>query len=76
MLDPTTLPRARPGASSMTAEIEINSSGADVPKATIVKLTINAGIPSRRAKFTAPLTNQSPAINRINNPNPTQSHSI
>ena len=46
----------------------INSSGADVPKATIVRLMIRAGTPSRKLRFTAPLTSASPEIKRIINP--------
>ena len=48
----------------------MRSSGADVPKATTVRLTINAGKPSRKLRFTAPLTSVSPAINRMTRPNP------
>ena len=44
VFEPTTLPRAIPGALSSTALIEISNSGAEVPKATMVRLTINAGI--------------------------------
>ena len=68
VFDPTTLPRAIPGALSNTALIDTSSSGADVPKATIVRLTIKAGTPRRRDRFTAPFTSASPASNKITSP--------
>ena len=68
VFDPTTFPRARPGTPSIMAWIEISSSGAEVPKATIVSDTINAGTPNRSDKFTAPLTRLSPAKSRITKP--------
>ena len=68
VFEPTTLPMAIPGAPSSTAPTEIKSSGADVPKLTIVRLTSSAGIPSRRARFTAPRTRMSPAKSRITKP--------
>ena len=76
VFDPTTLPNAIPGALSKTALIEISSSGAEVPKATIVKLTINAGTPSRKDRFTAPLTSASPAKSRITSPTILKTHGI
>ena len=68
VFDPTTLPSAIPGTPDMAAWTEISNSGADVPKATMVRLTISAGIPILRARFTAPFTSASPANNRITSP--------
>ena len=68
VFDPTTLPNAIPGESSNTALIDTSNSGADVPNATIVRLTIKAGTPRRRDRLTAPLTNASPASNKITSP--------
>jgi len=76
VFDPTTLPSARPGASSIIAATEIRSSGADVPKATTVRLTINAGTPSRREEFTAPRTKRSPARSKITRPMPAKRNSM
>ena len=76
VLEPTTLPIAMPGALSSTALIEISSSGAEVPKATIVRLTINAGTPRRSERFTAPLTRASPANSKITSPRPDSNHGI
>ncbi len=76
VFDPTTLPKARPGLPSSTALTEISNSGADVPKATIVRLTINAGMPTRRLRFTAPLTSASPPRSRITRPRPDKSQGI
>ena len=56
VFEPTTLPSARPGTPSSTDLTEISSSGAEVPKATTVRLTIRAGMPRRRLRLTAPLT--------------------
>ena len=70
MLEPTTLPSARPGTPSLSALIEIRSSGADVPKATMVRLTMSAGMPTRSERFTAPRTSASPASSRITRPSP------
>jgi hypothetical protein len=50
------------------ALIDINSSGAEVPKATIVNDTIKAGTPRRSDMFTAPLTRLSPASSNSTNP--------
>jgi hypothetical protein len=63
------LPIAKPDASSTMADKTIKSSGADVPKATTVKLTRSAEIPSRTAKLTAPRTKKSPANKRVTRPN-------
>src|SRR6056300_671705 len=68
MFDPTTLPSAKPGASPSTAWIDTNNSGADVPKATTVRLTTKAEMPNRNARLTAPRTNASPARTRITKP--------
>ena len=76
VFDPTTLPMAMPGTPSMAALTEISSSGAEVPKATIVRLTISAGMPMRRARLTAPFTKASPANSKISRPSPTSNHSI
>ena len=46
ILEPTTLPIARPETPSRTALIEINNSGAEVPNATIVRPIINLEIPN------------------------------
>ena len=54
--------------SASTAPIEISSSGAEVPKATMVRLTISAGTPTRRLRFTAPLTSASPASSKMTRP--------
>ncbi len=68
VFDPTTFPIAIPGASSNVALIAINSSGAEVPNATIVRLTMRAGMPKRRLRLTAPLTKASPANNKMTRP--------
>ena len=47
---------------------ETSSSGAEVPKATMVRPTISAGMPSRSDRFTAPLTSASPASSRMHQP--------
>ena len=76
VLDPTTLPSASPGTPLMIASTEIRSSGAEVPKATMVRLTISAGMPSRRLRFTAPRTSVSPASRRITRPSPAMRNSV
>ena len=45
ILDPTTLPRAKPGDPLNVAFIATMSSGADVPNATIVSDTIKGEMP-------------------------------
>ena len=76
VFEPTTLPKAIPGALSKVARMAIKSSGAEVPKATIVKLTIKAGTPSRKLRLTAPFTSASPAKSRITRPIADSSQSI
>ncbi len=76
MFDPTTLPSASPGAPSRMAWTLTSNSGADVPKATTVRLTTSAGMPSRRARFTAPFTSASPAKIRMTRPSATLNRSI
>ena len=44
------------------------SARADVPKATMVRLTMKAGMPRRMARCTAPLTRKSPAHNNMTKP--------
>ena len=72
VFEPITLPIAKPDAPSAMADNTIKSSGADVPKATTVKLTNNAEIPSRSAKLTAPRTKKSPANKRVTRPKTTK----
>ena len=59
-----------PGHTVQTALTEIRSSGAEVPKATMVRLTMSAGMPTRSDRFTAPRTSTSPASSRITRPRP------
>ena len=68
VFEPTTFPNARLGTSSITALMAMISSGAEVPKATTVRLTIRAGMPKRILRLTAPLTSASPARIRSANP--------
>ena len=68
MFEPTTFPKAIPGELSKVALIATNNSGADVPNATTVTETINAGIFILKLKFTAPRTRISPAIKRMIRP--------
>ena len=56
MFDPTTLPIAIPETPSKAACRETNSSGAEVPNATIVSPMINGSIDSFSARPTAPRT--------------------
>ena len=69
IFEPTTFPRAIPGASLRVALIATNNSGADVPNATTVNETIKAGILIFKLKFTAPRTSKSPATKRTISPN-------
>jgi hypothetical protein len=50
MFEPTTLPRAIDGAPRSAASTLTRSSGAEVPKATTVRPTMRAGMPSRRLR--------------------------
>ena len=76
VFDPTTLPRAIPEAPLKVALIAMSNSGADVPKATMVKLIINAGIPNLWLKLTAPFTKPSPAKSKIISPIALRTQSI
>ena len=68
IFEPTTFPNAIPGELSRIALIATNNSGAEVPNATTVSDTINAGILIFKLKFTAPRTRRSPATNRTISP--------
>ena len=59
MFDPTMLPTAISFAPSSAAVTLTASSGADVPKATMVRPMISGDTPRRRARPDAPETNQS-----------------
>ena len=69
ILDPTTLPAARSPSPISAAWTPTTISGAEVPKATIVKPTISAGTPQCRAKAAAPRTIMSPAMIKMTKPN-------
>ena len=60
MFEPITFPKLRPVFSLRAAMMFSASSGALVPKATIVSPTISRGTPSRRASAPAPRTSVSP----------------
>ena len=68
MLLPITLPTAMPGEPASAASTLTTSSGADVPKPTMVSPTINGEIPIRRAIPTAPRTRPSPPARSKNRP--------
>lgn len=74
MLEPITLPKASEADPSRAALIDMINSGAEVPKATIVKLTIKAGTPSFKLNPTAPRTKASPAT--INMAKPLKTYMI
>ena len=58
------------------ADNTIKSSGAEVPKATTVRLTTSAEIPRRKAKLIAPFTRKSPANNNVKSPSATKIQGI
>lgn len=60
ILLPTTLPNVMPDKSDMAALIEMSNSGAEVPKATIVRPIMRCGMFIRTANDTAPRTRISP----------------
>lgn len=70
ILEPTTLPIARPETPSRTALIEINNSGAEVPNATTVRPIINLEIPNLFETLIAPLRRKSPDKSKTTNPKP------
>ena len=51
IFDPIIFPRINPVAPLLTAEIDVNNSGADVAVETIVKPTTTLGIPNAFAKL-------------------------
>jgi hypothetical protein len=76
ILDPTTLPIARPGDPLNVAFIATISSGADVPKATTVSDTSKAETPNLLLSWIAPLTRKSPEINKRNRPKKERAQNI
>ena len=64
ILEPTTFPIAIPGYPPSEALIDIANSGAEVPKATMVRAITKTGILSTPDKETAPFTKNSPAKKR------------
>ena len=62
MIEPTALPRARPGLPSIAAKTETAASGEVVPRLTIVAPTTAFGILERSDKATASSTSQSAAF--------------
>ncbi|MDD4365252.1 MAG: hypothetical protein PHF19_05855 [Synergistales bacterium] len=59
-LDPRTLPMTSSAEFLRVAETAAASSGAEVPKATMVRPTTRGERPSRRAREELPLTSSSP----------------
>ena len=76
ILDPTTLPRAKPGDPLNVAFIATINSGADVPNATTVSDTNKAEIPNRLLSWIAPLTRKSPDSNKRQRPKKERVHNI
>ena len=68
MLEPTTLPSAKPLWSAIVAWTDTNNSGALVPKATTVRPIKNSGTPSLRAPFDAPSMRKSAPLTKITMP--------
>jgi len=67
ILEPTMLPIASCGTPARTASIAATSSGADVPKPTMVMPMTSGGTPITRARRTPPRTSSSPpAISKTN----------
>ena len=76
ILDPTTLPRAKPGDPLNVAFIATINSGADVPKATTVSDTSKGETPILLLSWIAPLTRKSPEINKRNKPKKERTQNI
>ena len=74
ILEPITFPIVMSGLPAKAAWILINSSGAEVPKATIVTPTTKGDIFKRKAILEAPLTSNSPP--RIRTARPTKSNMV
>ena len=68
MFEPITFPTASPPDPLKAASSEMTSSGADVPKATMVNPMMSGEMPMRRASPTAPFTRKSPPTTRPTSP--------
>jgi len=74
ILEPMALPMARPGAPSNAAIVETNISGAEVPKATMVRPISIGDIPKWPAVAEAPSTKRSAL--QMSKPKPTRTAAI